>query len=187
MLFQFGFLSRNILATYQPLRVSTWSISFFSHTCGRCQGASSCRCRWSSSSWPSQTWTTLLTFHSTSDTDSPSKAPDLGVGEAAGSALLLLNVEGDLAAPPAQRVRLVASLSKGAGSLGHLGASHHYSETCGLLETGGQRSGLKIGIPSHDSSQVHNNWGSNVQNFSFWKNHLEDKLINVWPNISWTR
>ena len=63
--------------------------------------------------------TILLTFHSTSDTDSPSKAPDLGVGEATGSALLLLDVEGDLAAPPAQRVRLVASLSKGTGSLSH--------------------------------------------------------------------
>ena len=70
----------------------------------------------------------LLTFHSTSDTDSPSKAPDLGVGEAAGSALLLLDVEGDLAAPPAQRVRLVASLSKGAGSLGHPETGYKLSE-----------------------------------------------------------
>ena len=32
---------------------------------------------------------------------------------------------------PADCVRLVAPLSKGAGSLGHFEASHHYSETCG--------------------------------------------------------
>ena len=50
---------------------------------------------------------TLLTL------SSPSKTPDLGGREAAGGAHLLLDVEGDLAAPPAQSVRLVAPHSKG--------------------------------------------------------------------------
>ena len=49
----------------------------------------------------------------------PAEAPDLGGGEAAGSADLLLDVEGDLAAPPAQSVGLVPSLSKGTSSLSH--------------------------------------------------------------------
>ena len=57
---------------------------------------------------------TLLTSLSTlSRLGSPSKTPDLGGGEAAGGAHLLLDVEGDLAAPPAQSVRLVAPHSKG--------------------------------------------------------------------------
>ena len=42
----------------------------------------------------------------------PAEAPDLGGGEAAGSADLLLDVEGDLAAAVAQRVRLVATLAE---------------------------------------------------------------------------
>merc|ERR1712012_1145603 len=80
--------------------------------------------------------------------DRPVVSPNLGCRETAGCTGLLLDVERNTSASPADGVRLVAPLSKGAGSLGHLGASHHYSETCGLLETGGQRSGLKVVIPS---------------------------------------
>ena len=49
----------------------------------------------------------------------PTELPDLGSGVATGSADLLLDMEGDLATPPAQGVRLVTPLSKGAGTLGH--------------------------------------------------------------------
>lgn len=45
--------------------------------------------------------------------NSPSKTPDLGGGEAAGCTGLFLDMEGNLAAPPAQSVRLVAPHSKG--------------------------------------------------------------------------
>ena len=86
--------------------------------------------------------------------DRPVVSPDLGCREAARGASLLLDVESHLkknrviswvwmyfrkpyrSTSPADCVRLVAPLSKGASSLGHLEASHHYSETCGLLEFG---------------------------------------------------
>ena len=59
---------------------------------------------------------------------------DLSCREATRSATLLLDMEGNRSSSPADCVRLVAPLSKGAGSLGHFEASHHYSETCGILE-----------------------------------------------------
>ena len=49
----------------------------------------------------------------------PSELPDLGGWVAAGGADLLLDMEGHLATPPAQGVRLVTPLSKGTGTLGH--------------------------------------------------------------------
>jgi len=59
--------------------------------------------------------------------DRPVVSPDLSRRETAGSTSLLLDMERNTSASPADGVRLVAPLSKGAGSLGHLGASHHYS------------------------------------------------------------
>jgi len=64
---------------------------------------------------------------STLGLDRPVVSPDLSRRETAGSTSLLLDVERNTSASPADGVRLVAPLSKGAGSLGHLGASHHYS------------------------------------------------------------
>ena len=57
----------------------------------------------------------LLASDQISDTflNSPSETPDLGGGEAAGSTLLLLDMERNLTTPPAQSVRLVAPHSKG--------------------------------------------------------------------------
>ena len=49
----------------------------------------------------------------------PTELPDLGSRVATGGADLLLDVEGDLATPPAQGVGLVAPLTKGTGTLGH--------------------------------------------------------------------
>merc|ERR1719193_1733112 len=59
--------------------------------------------------------------------DRPVVSPDLSCREPTRGAGLLLDVEGNRSTSPADCVRLVTPLSKGAGSLGHLEASHHYS------------------------------------------------------------
>merc|ERR1719278_1389992 len=59
--------------------------------------------------------------------DRPVVSPDLSCREPTRGASLLLDVEGNRSTSPADCVRFVTPLSKGAGSLGHLEASHHYS------------------------------------------------------------
>ena len=129
--------------------------------------------------------------------DRPVVSPDLGCRESTRGASLLLDVERNLhskflvnfpkssktkeseseyrSASPADCVRLVAPLSKRAGSLGHLEASHHYSETCGLLEEFRIRAGGPMTF--QHTSPYSDNWGASAQNFSFWKNHLEKESI----------
>ena len=62
----------------------------------------------------------------------PSVLPDMSCRVSTGSAGLLLNVETDLATPPAQGVGLIAPFSKGTGSLGHLGTLLFWNITMGL-------------------------------------------------------
>merc|ERR1719234_2084737 len=59
--------------------------------------------------------------------DGPVVSPDLSCRESTRGTSLLLDMERNRSTSPADCVRLVAPLSKGAGSLGHLEASHHYS------------------------------------------------------------
>merc|ERR1719442_258396 len=59
--------------------------------------------------------------------DRPVVSPDLSCRESTRGTSLLLDVEGNRSTSPADCVRLVTPLSKGAGSLGHFEASHHHS------------------------------------------------------------
>ena len=106
--------------------------------------------------------------------DRPVVSPNLGCRETAGCTSLLLDVERNLRKH---------SISSETGHEKLLTLPHLLQMVCVLLrrfpkelvplvilephtttlkhvgswKLGGQRSGLKVGIPSHDSSQVHNN------------------------------